>query len=156
MARILTRAPPRCLARVGAKYWRPMSQENVETLRQIYERWGRGDFRAGTELYDPNVLLVLRPEFPDAGVYRGPEEIGRYMREDFLADLEEAVIIGEEFLDAGDTVIVRVNQVATGPGSGVRVGMRYYQAWTFRGKSVIRIESIREREEALEAAGLRE
>jgi ketosteroid isomerase-like protein len=133
-----------------------MSQENVETVRGIYERWGQGDFRAGIGLYDPNVLLVLRPEFPDAGVYRGQDEIRKYMREDFLADLEDAVIIGEEFLDAGDTVVVRVNQVATGPGSGVRVGIRYYQAWTFRGRSVIRIESIREREDALEAAGLGE
>jgi ketosteroid isomerase-like protein len=139
-----------------AEYWPAVSQEKVEIVRGIYERWGQGDFRAGTEFYDPNILLVLRPEFPDKGVYRGPEEIGRYMREDFLADLEDAVIIGEEFLDAGDTVIVRVNQVATGPVSGVRVGIRYYQAWTFRGKSVIRIESIRDREEALEAAGLRE
>jgi hypothetical protein len=34
--------------------------------------------------------------------------------------------------------------------------MRYYQVWTLRGSSVIRIESIRKREEALEAVGLRE
>jgi hypothetical protein len=61
---------------------------------------------------------------------------------------------GEEFLDAGDSVVVRVNQQATGPGSGAEVAIRYYQVWTFRGSSVIRIESIREREEALEAVGL--
>jgi ketosteroid isomerase-like protein len=133
-----------------------VSQEHVEIVRRIYERWGRGDFRAGTELYDPYVLLVLRPEFPDARAYCGPDEIRRYMRDDFLADLEGAVIVGEEFLDAGDSVVVRVNQRAAGAGSGAQVGMRYYQVWTFRGRSVIRIESIREREEALEAAGLRE
>ena len=46
-----------------------MSQENVENVRQIYERWGRGDFRAGQEIYDPYVLLVLRPEFPEPGAY---------------------------------------------------------------------------------------
>jgi ketosteroid isomerase-like protein len=108
------------------------------------------------ELYDPYVVLVLRPEFPDAKAYYGPDEIRRYMREDFLADLEGAVIVGEEFLDAGDSVVVRVNQRATGAGSGAPVGMRYYQVWTFRGRSVIRIESIRGREEALEAAGLRD
>ena len=78
------------------------------------------------------------------------------MRDDFLADFEGAAITGEEFLDAGDTVVVRVNQQATGAGSGAAVGMRYYQLWTFRGSSVIRIESIREREDALEAAGLRD
>jgi ketosteroid isomerase-like protein len=132
-----------------------MSQKHVEIVRRIYERWGRGDFRAGIELYDPYVLLVLRPEFPDARAYCGPDEIRRYMREDFLADLEDAVIVGEEFMEAGDSVLVRVNQQATGPGSGAPVAIRYYQLWTFRGRSVIRIESIRGREEALEAAGLR-
>ena len=75
---------------------------------------------------------------------------------DFLADLESVVIVGEEFLAAGDTVLVRVNQQATGAGSGAPAEMRYYQIWTFRGRSVIRIESIRQRKEALEAAGLRD
>jgi ketosteroid isomerase-like protein len=132
-----------------------MSESTVEIVRQIYERWGRGDFRAGVELFDPYVQLVLRPEFPESGVHCGPDDIRKYMRE-FLADLEGAVIVGEEFLDAGDTVVVRVNQQATGAGSGAPVGMRYYQVWSFRGRSVIRIESVRERAEALEAAGLRD
>jgi ketosteroid isomerase-like protein len=133
-----------------------MAHKNVEIVRRIYERWGLGDFRAGVELYDPHVLLVLRPEFPDAGVYRGLDEIGKYMREEFLTGFDAAVISGEEFLDAGDSVVVRVNQQATGPGSGAPVGMSYYQVWTFRGKTVIRIESIRDRDDALDAAGVQE
>jgi ketosteroid isomerase-like protein len=132
-----------------------MSHSYVDIVRGIYERWGRGDFTAGTELYDPYVLLVLRPEFPDARAYCGREEIERYMREDFLADLERAAIVGEEFVAAGDSVVVRVNQQATGPESGAFVAIRYYQVWTFRGSSVVRIESVREREDALQAAGLR-
>jgi ketosteroid isomerase-like protein len=44
-----------------------MSQQNVEIVRQIYERWGRGDFRPGMELYDRHVLFVLRPESPMPG-----------------------------------------------------------------------------------------
>jgi ketosteroid isomerase-like protein len=132
-----------------------MSQRHVEFLRGVYEHWGRGDFRAGSEMFDPEVALVLRPEFPDPGAYRGPEEIRRYMREHFLADLEDAAIDGEEFIDAGDSVVVRIRQRATGPGSGAPVEMSYFQVWTFRGDQVIRIESVRERDEALEAAGLR-
>lgn len=131
-----------------------MAQKNVDIVRQIYEHWGRGDFRAGTELYDPHVLLVLRPEFPDSGVYCGPQEIANYMRDEFLSGFEDAVIKGEEFLGAGDTVVVRVNQQGIGPGSGAPVAMRYYQVWSFRGRSIIRLEMVRERSEALEAAGL--
>jgi ketosteroid isomerase-like protein len=133
-----------------------MSEDHVETVRRIFEAWGGGDFNAGSELYDPHIVLVLRPEFPDSGTYVGPNEIREYMRGDFLADLEDAAIVGEEFIAAGDSVVVRVNQIATGPGSGARVGIRYYQVWTFRGSSLIRIESIRERGEALEAVGLSE
>jgi ketosteroid isomerase-like protein len=131
-----------------------MAAENVEIVRGIYDRWGRGDFRAGVDLYDANVVLVLRPEFPDAGVYSGLDEIQQYMH-NFLGDLENVAISGEEFLDAGDSVVVRVNQRATGPKSGATTAIRYYQVWSFRGDSVIRIESIRERTDALAAAGLR-
>jgi ketosteroid isomerase-like protein len=133
-----------------------MSQENVETLRRIYERWAEGDFSAGFELYDPYVVLVLRPEFPESGPHYGRDGIRIYMREDFLRDFAGATIAGQEFLDAGDSVVVQVDQRATGPRSGAPVHMRYYQVWTFRGGSVIRIESIMERRDALRAAGLSE
>jgi ketosteroid isomerase-like protein len=63
-------------------------------------------------------------------------------------------IVGEEFIAAGDSVVVRVHQHAAGRESGAPVDMRYYQVWTFRGSSVIRIESIREQEDALEPVGL--
>jgi len=131
-----------------------MSEERVETVRRIYAAWGRGDFKPGTELYDPNVLLVLRPEFPDPGTYLGLEEIGGYMRKYFLADLEDAAIIGREFIGAGDSVVVRVDQDVVGPHSGANVVLGYFQVWTFRGDSVVRIESIRERDDALAAVGL--
>ena len=134
-----------------------MSQENVEIVRRIYSEWGRGNFREGVELYDPHVLLVVRPEFgPASGVYCGPDEIARYMRDVFLVEWDGAVIEGEEFMDAKESVVVRVDQRATGRHSGTPVHAGYFQVWTFRGPSVIRIESVMERAEALEAAGLRE
>jgi ketosteroid isomerase-like protein len=132
-----------------------MSRDRVETMRRIYDAWGRGDFRAGADLYDRHVLLVLNPEFPDAGAYVGPEAIAAYMR-DLLPAWSEFAIEGEEFLDAGDTVVVGVRQVGRGPSSGAVTELRYFQVWTFRGDRVIRIESIRERADALEAAGVRE
>jgi ketosteroid isomerase-like protein len=35
-----------------------MSQENVEVVRRVYDRWGEGDFRASLEVLDPHVVLV--------------------------------------------------------------------------------------------------
>jgi ketosteroid isomerase-like protein len=50
-----------------------MSQENVEIVRAVYEQWSKGDFRASADLLDPHVVLVLGPEFPDAGMHSGVE-----------------------------------------------------------------------------------
>jgi ketosteroid isomerase-like protein len=36
-----------------------MSQENVEIVRAIYERFSEGDFRASADLLDSQVVLVL-------------------------------------------------------------------------------------------------
>jgi ketosteroid isomerase-like protein len=136
-----------------------MSEEKVEIVRRIYAEWGRGNFREGAELYDPHVLLVVRPEFGLAsgeGAYCGRDEVARYMYEVFLPEWEGLVIAGDEFLDAGDSVVVGVDQRGTGRQSGARGQLRYFQVWTFRGTSVIRIESVMERADALEVAGLSE
>ena len=132
-----------------------MSQEHVEIVRGIYAEWGRGNFRAGTDLYDPHVILAFRGDFPDGGVYVGHNGVGAYMRE-FLSDWTDAIIEAEDIVSAGDTVVAAVHQQATGSGSGIPTEMRYWQLWTFRGGAVIRIENIMSRSEALQAAGLPE
>ena len=131
-----------------------MSAANVEAVRRVYERWSHGDFQAGMELYDPYVAFVLRPEFPEAGPHYGLEGIRKYMLDDFLKDFPDATISGEEFIDVGDSVVVQIQQRATGPRSGAAVHMRYFHVWTFRGSSVVRLECIMERGDALEAVGL--
>ena|SRR5215211_3670956 len=132
-----------------------MSQENVEVVRGIYAEWARGNFRAGTELFDEQVVLVLRDDFPDRDTCVDRDEIRTYMR-DFLADWTKARIGAEDILGRGDRVVAAAHQEATGTASGVSVDMRYWQVWTFRDGAITRIESIKTRAEALEAVGLSE
>ncbi len=129
-----------------------MSEEHVETIRGVYERWREGDFSAGIELFDPLILFVMRPEFPDAGSYLGPERVAEYMRH-FLEPWERITIEAEEIVGAGDSVVVAVSQRGTGGGSGADTELRYFHVWTFRGATVIRFESVRERAEAFAAVG---
>jgi ketosteroid isomerase-like protein len=99
------------------------------------------------------VILVLHPDFPEAGYYVGPEAIAEYMR-DLLASFTDFSIEGEEFMEAGDSVLVGVCQRGVGRNSGAVTDHRYFQVVTFRGGKIIRIESIRGREDALAAVGL--
>ncbi len=129
-----------------------MSEANVEIIESIYARWGEGDFRA-TDFFDPLIVFVMRPEFPDAGTYFGTDRVGEYMR-GFLEPWEHITIEAEEIIDAGDAVVVAVSQRGVGRGSGAATELRYFHVWSLRGGTVIRFETFRERAQALEATGL--
>jgi hypothetical protein len=45
---------------------------------------------------------------------------------------------------------------AAGRASGIQAELRIFQAWTIRNGRLVRLESYLSRDEALEAAGLRE
>ena len=130
-----------------------MSQEHVEIVRAVYERWGEGDFRTDVDLLDPHVVLVLGPDFPDAGMHSGVEGVAAYTR-GLLEPWTHFTIEAEELIGAGDSVFASVSQRGVGSTSGVPTVFRYFMLWTFRGRKVIHIETFRERAEAVAAAGL--
>ena len=55
-----------------------MSRENVQALQAAFEQYSRGDFRPIGLLGD-DFELVVSPEAPDAGTYRG-EDAMRWLR----------------------------------------------------------------------------
>ena len=87
--------------------------------------------------------------------YIGPEGIREYML-GILAAWKSLTMAAEEFIDAESSVVVAVYQRGLGRESGASGDMRYFAVWTFRGRAVIRLETFRDRAEALEAAGLDE
>jgi ketosteroid isomerase-like protein len=129
-----------------------MSQQNVEAIRAVYARWSEGDFRT-MDVFDPDVAFIMRPDFPDAGVYQGVERVKDYMR-GFLEPWTHITIAAEEILEAGDTVIAAVRQSGVGTLSGAATELSYFHVWSFRGRTVIRFETFRGRAEAFEALGL--
>ena len=132
-----------------------MSEQNVEAVRRVYERWAEGDFTASEEVLDPGAVLVLGPEFPDGGTYVGREGIRVYMH-GFLESWTRITIEAEELTGSGDAVLAAVHQSGVGESSGVETDMRYFQVWTFRHGKVVRLEGFLDREQARAAAGLGE
>jgi ketosteroid isomerase-like protein len=125
---------------------------NVEIVQRVYDHWGRGDF-VTADVLDEHAVMVVRPEFPDTGAYLGIEGFAEYTR-GFLEPWSRIAIEAEEIIPAGDSVIVAVRQHGEGDASGAVTEFRYFHLWTFRGGKAIRLETVRERDEALEAVGL--
>lgn len=134
-----------------------MSQENVELVRDSWAAWKRRDMEAVFRLYDPEVEWdMTHSGVPDMSVYRGHQGVRAFFRE-WFEPFREYYAEAEEFLDAGESVVVRVRQGGRGHASGVDAEMSaYWQVYRMRGDKAVRVEIYRSRSEALEAAGLTE
>ena len=62
----------------------------------------------------------------------------------------------EEFIDAGDCVVVLLHEFRRGKGSGVEIETDTAMVYEVRDRQVVRIQGYMNRAEALEAAGLSE
>jgi ketosteroid isomerase-like protein len=132
-----------------------MSEENVEAVRSIFAAWGRGELNVGADRLDEHVVFVVRPEFPAFGACLGPQAIEAFMR-DFVAQWEWTTFEAERIRPVGDTIIVDVVQRGKGRASGVEAELRFFMLFTFRGRKVVRYETVMHEHEALEAVGLSE
>ena len=134
-----------------------MSEENVEIVRQTYVEWRRGNMKAGVERFDPEIVFEsFMPDASERIVVSGPAEVEAFMRE-FLRDWRDYRLIGDEYHQAGATrVFVRGRQAAVGRESGAAVEDTMYSVWTFRDGKVVHLIFDRDRQRALEAAGLQE
>jgi ketosteroid isomerase-like protein len=89
-----------------------------------------------------------------SGLYHGHDGIRRFFR-GWLSPFESYYARPEEFIDAGDAVVVRLRQGGRGKQSGVEVEMPpYWQVYRLRDGRAVRIEVYSDHDEALEAVGL--
>ncbi len=129
-----------------------MSQENVEIMRRGYERWrATGEIRAHPDL----VWDVSRLGWPDQQIYFGAEGANQFNAE--WADAWDGWDVeAEDYIDAGERVVVIVKQRGRSKATGIPVDMRFAQVWSFRDGQAIRMQMYLNVDEALEAAGLQE
>ena len=126
-----------------------MSEENVEKVRAVFAAHNRGDLDAWMDLYDREAVL----ETLLLGTHHGTEAM-RSLYEENQANQSGYTVTPVELIDAGDKVIT-VAQVG-GAGSASQIALNDQIAFihTFKNGLVVREQTFRHRDEALEAAGL--
>jgi ketosteroid isomerase-like protein len=145
-----------------------MSKENVEIVRRIYAALDVSvpgsvtTVSVPTEpfgtLIDSQIEWNFPREFPDlAEPYYGYEGAKQYRRK--IAEvLDDYRMVPERFIDAGDDrVLVFSREGGRGKGSGAEVFTHpTAHIWTLKDGKAVRMQSIWERADALEAVGLSE
>ena len=133
-----------------------MSQENLEIVRQAYEAFNRQDADALDALSQSDLVMDWsRSIGPQRGVYRGRAGV-----EEWIAAISEAFesfeILPLEYVGEGDRIVVPTRVKGRGRGSGVVVDAEGVTLWELERGKVARLTLYGTRQEALEAAGMRE
>ena len=116
---------------------------NVELVRRAYEAFDRGDMDAVVADMHPDIEWHQAQGLPHGGTYYGLAVVqqaifaplGERWWDDFRADREE-------FLDAGEQVIVLGRYTGRAKETGRRLDVPYAHVWTFRGGKAIRFRQF--------------
>jgi ketosteroid isomerase-like protein len=134
-----------------------MSEENVEIVREALEALLERDEVAIGRLVDPELEFHgTVGGLQEGEVARGRAEIERVFENEDLAAWDLRRLDPEEFIDAGDSVVVLVHEYRRGRGSGIEVEAETAMVLKVREGRVVRMQGYMDRGLALRTAGLRE
>jgi ketosteroid isomerase-like protein len=134
-----------------------MSQENVEIVRDAFEAFRGGDRETAAQLVDPKVEFHgTVGGLQEGQIAHGQSEIEQTFEAEDLEAWDERRLKPEEFIDAGDDVVVLLHEYRRGRGSGVELESKTAVVVAVSGGRVVRIQGYMDRGAALEAVGLSE
>ena len=119
-----------------------MSRENVTRLQEVYEAYGRGDIPAVLAAMDPNLEWdePQAPDYPFGGVHRGPQGVANALFGLYSTYFLEFEAVPQEFIDAGDRVIVLGEFQGKGKASGTPFRVPFVHIATFRDGKWVRFQ----------------
>ena len=133
-----------------------MSRENVEIVQRAYEAWNTGDYPAFFAVMDPEIEFVLPEGGMNVKTHQGLGAVRQFL-ESYVESFENFQVVPEEFFETGDQVVAFIRLALRGRASGVEIetpGAAHLL--TLHGGKMRRLEVFPDRDEALEAVGLRE
>jgi ketosteroid isomerase-like protein len=135
-----------------------MSEENVEVVRRGMELWLGGDFEGWRTTIDPDVGWDISmhplPDVPNHG--RGRDALVTDMLAVYMSGWTDYSVELKEMVDAGDHVVLVLQEPAKMGDSGVPLDRDLVHVWTVRDGRATFLRVFRTKAEALEAVGLSE
>ena len=131
-----------------------MSNGNAELIRRAYEAYASGDLAAMLELVDPGLeWTYLDPalEHPTPQVCHGRHELEQVLRHWAEHGLRAEV---DEVTASGELVMVGVRTPGVDADYGWRGDGRAYSVFTVRDGRIIALHDCRDRQEAVQLAGI--
>lgn len=117
--------------------------QNVDTLRAGYEAFGRGDLEGAMESFDDDIRWENPdgPGVPNPGAHEGKDAVGQLLAET-PQYWDEFKIVPDEFVDAGDTVVVLGRLEARAKETGKDVKSPFVHVWRMTDGKAQRVQLL--------------
>ena len=131
-----------------------MSQENVEVVREALAAFDSAGLDGLAAFWHPAIdWRAIEGAPDDVGPFSGRDAMRRYYGE-WLEMFDDARNEAEEFIEAGNQVVVLQHASGRSKRTGMAVDMRYAVVYTVQGGKIVRGREYATRAEALKAVGL--
>jgi len=126
----------------------PQLVQMIDDLRASYAAFNRGDIDAAVKALDAHIEWSEPVEFPGGGTYQGREGAKQYLTQSRAA-WAEVISEPEEFIPAGDRIVVFVYARVRPKNSNEWQEVRLADVYTFRNGKAIQMRAFADRQEAL-------
>jgi ketosteroid isomerase-like protein len=129
--------------------------DNVQTVREGYEAFGRGDLQAATENWADDVQWENpnTERLPNPGVHEGKDAVIQNVLAATQEYWDDFRITPDEFIDGGDTVVVLSHIEARGKETGNQVKVPAVHIFRMRDGTVTRVQALTDTAMTADALG---
>jgi len=130
-----------------------MSKENVDTIRNLYDLFAKGDVPTVLAGLDPKIEWNEAENFPyaDGNPYIGPDAVleGVFMRLGSEWDYWKLDI--GEVRDAGESVVAMGRYVAKNAATGKVINAQFAHVWKLRGGKAVSFQQYADTQQVVDA-----
>lgn len=116
---------------------------NVESLKRLYEAFGRGDVPAVLGAMDPGIEwreAEGHPYSPSGEAFIGPDAVLTNVFMKIGADFDAFTVHPKEFHDAGKVVVVEGRYTGANKKTGRSLDAQVCHVWTIEGGRVVKFQ----------------
>lgn len=132
-----------------------MAKENVDLVRGIYDALAAGDIEGVMSRMSADMVWNEAENFPyaDHNPYRGADAILTGVFGRIGADWDGFAAIPDEFLDAGETVVVLGRYRGTYKATGRALDAQFAHVWRAAGGRVVQFQQYTDTLQAVRVTG---
>ncbi|MGO8750586.1 MAG: nuclear transport factor 2 family protein [Thermoguttaceae bacterium] len=118
-----------------------MGKSNIDIMRRGYDLFAKGDFARLP--FDPQIEWI-EPDvegLPHSGTHHGSEAVINEIFEPTFDKLDDFHLECDQFLDAGDHVVVTGRFLGRGKDTGNDLNATFVHVWTLRNGKAVRFQN---------------